>query len=103
MKIITIHHVMYGDLHGDSESVWFFTAKEAENHAINIEAHLTERERKKRYITIEANSIRIPDEYHLSTPKQLSNDLFNGDIECPDFDECTATFTSEQEYFKTIL
>ena len=103
MKIITIHHVMYGDLCGDCESVWFFTAEEAEKHAINIEAHLTERERKNSYITIEANSIRIPDEYHLSTPKQLSNDLFNGNVECPDFDEFTGTFTSEQEYFKTIL
>lgn len=103
MKNITIYITTYGIPGADTDSEYFFDEARALAEASGKAAHLTERERKNYTIYTEGYSVCLPDEYSVTTAKQLALDLFNGDVESPDFDTCTGEFISKQTFYQETL
>ena len=103
MKNITIYITTYGIPAADTDSEYFFSESHAMTAASDKAAHLTEQERKNYTIFTEGYSIRLPDEYTITTASQIINDLFGGDVESPDFDACTGQFISKQSFYQETL
>lgn len=103
MKTVTIYITTYGIPGADTDSEYFFNEIHAMMAASDKAAHLTEHERKNYTISTEGYSVRLPDEYTITTAAQIVNDLFNGDVESPDFDACTGQFVSKQIFYLETL
>ena len=103
MKNITIYITTYGIPGADTDSKYFFSEIHAMMAASDKAAHLTEQERKNYTIYTEGYSVRLPDEYSVTTAKQLVLDLFNGDVESTDFDICTGQFVTNQIFYQETL
>lgn len=99
MKTIEIHITTYGYITRDTDCRVHFSKDDAIRFAADLAAHLTARERKNYTIYTEAYSVRVPDDYTVTTAEKLDRDLCGGDVESPDFDPCTAQYTSPQLYF----
>lgn len=103
MKNINIYITTYGIPGADTDSKYFFDEARALAEASGKAAHLTERERESYTIFTEGYSVRLPDGYTVTTAAQIVNDLFNGDVESPDFDTCTGGFISKQTFYQETL
>lgn len=103
MKTIEIHITTYGYITRDTDSSMHFSKDDALRFAADLEAHLTDRERKIYTIYTEGYSVRIPDDYTVTTAEQLDRDLCGEDVESPDFDPFTAQYTSPQLYYIQTL
>lgn len=103
MKTVNIYITTYGIPGADTDSEFFSTEIHAMMAASDKAAHLTERERKNYTVYTEGYTVRIPDDYTVTTAEQLNRDLCNGDVESPDFDACTAQFVSKQIFFQETL
>ncbi len=99
MKIIEIHITTYGIPGADTDSEHYFTKDDAINAAIDKAAHLTDSECQNYIVSTEGYTVRLPDDYTVTTADQLDLDLCNGDVESPDFDPCTAQYISKQLYY----
>lgn len=71
---------------GDGFSDYFYSLTDAKKKAEYILNHLTENEKKNHEITIVGYELSL--ENYTRTAEQLVNDLFNGDVECDEFDSC---------------
>ena len=103
MKTVTFYITTYGIPGADTDSEYFFSEIRAMMAASDKAAHLSEHERQNYTIYTEGYSVRLPDEYSVTTAKQLALDLFNGDVESPDFDAFTGQFISKQTFFQETL
>lgn len=70
---------------GDEFTSWFFSLEQARENASDAIAHMTKGEREKSSITITGYEIGV--ESYAGTAEQMLNDLFNGDLEAPEWDE----------------
>lgn len=102
MKTIKIYIACESDPGRDDDVHYFFSEALAHEKLSDIAAHLTESEKKHRNLYYEGYSVRIPDDYTVTTAEQLNLDLCNGDVESPDFDICTCLYTSKQLTYKEI-
>lgn len=103
MKTLEIYIITYGTIGADYECAYFFSISDAISAALDIEAHLTSRERRDHTVLAEGYTVRLPDDYTVSTARCLDRDLVNGDVESPDFDICTGQYTSKQILCHQIL
>ena len=103
MKSIEIYITYDSDPRSDCECHYFFSASEASEYLSDIKAHLTAGEKKTRSLYAEGYTVRIPDEYQVSTAQQLDLDLCNGDLESPGYDVFCAVYISKQIFYKEIL
>lgn len=82
---------------GDSFSKFSFELEEIKKVAAYEVAHLAENEKEQQTACIIGHDINV--EYE-GTAEQLMTDLFNGDVECDEFDECIGSFTDASECFR---
>ena len=74
--------------YGDQFNNYFFDKDQCISYARDDWNHMTKSVKSKCDIWIDHHTIRIPDDYITSTADKLITDLFNGEIESPDFDVC---------------
>lgn len=86
MKKIEIYEVEVARTDGDSFSEWFFDKDEAMKKAKRDFNYLTDSEKKKSTISVIGFELDLPEEYEITTAEQLINDLFNDDVECPQYE-----------------
>ena len=86
---------------GDDETREFFDLGSALAHLSDVAAHLTSDELADADLYAEGYTVRLPDEYTITSAKQLMIDLANGDVESPDFDDLTGSICSAQIFYKT--
>lgn len=87
-RIVTKTH----DIDGE-ETYYAFVKDDAETLEFNaIERARIEPKSKYYHQEVEfiENELEIPDDYEITTAKQLMSDLFNGDVESPDYDSLSA-------------
>lgn len=100
-RIITKTH----DIDGE-ETYYSFTKDEAETLEYNAIVN-NKSEPKSKYYHYEVefieNELEIPDNYEITTAKQLMSDLFNGDVESPDYDSLCACCTKVKAQRTTVI
>lgn len=93
------------DIDGE-ETYYAFTKDESERLESGSIEH-DKREPKSKYYHYEVefieNEIEIPDDYEITTAKQLMIDLFSGDVESPDFNACWGSFTKVKMQRTTVI
>ncbi len=100
MKSIEIY-IAHELSNGDDETREFFDSESALAYLSDVAAHLTSGELDDTDLYAEGYTVRLPDDYTVTSAKQLALDLANGDVESPDFDGLTGSICSAQIFFKT--
>lgn len=58
---------------------------------------------RKYSIYMVAHTVRLPDDYEITTAKQLDEDLFSGEVESPDYDSRSQSYSvNENEIVKEL-
>lgn len=58
---------------------------------------------RKYSVYMAAHTVRLPDDYEITTAQQLDEDLFNGEVESPDYDSRSQSYSAnENEIVKEL-
>lgn len=83
-----------------------FAKDEAETLELNAIEHNKIEPKSKYYhheVEFIENELEIPDDYEITTAEQLMSDLFNGDVESPDYDSLSACCTKIKTQRITVI
>lgn len=97
LEIYIVHEIS----NGDDETREFFSREPAIAHLSDVASHLTLNELSGTDLYVDGYTVSLPDEYVITSAKQLMLDLANGDVESPDFDDLTGSICSAQIFHKT--
>ena len=101
MKTVTIHRVESNtfDRSGwliHSDNYYFFDVEKAKRKFDDCCFHdEVDRHGGRKYaVCMAAHTIRLPDDYEIKTAENLDEDMFNGDVESPDYDSRVGLYKS---------
>lgn len=93
MKTVNVHMIENNtfDCSGwlvHSDEHYFFDAEEAKRQFDDccVRDEVERRDGRKYAVCMAALTVRLPDDYEITTAAQLDEDLMNGDVESPDYD-----------------
>jgi len=92
MKKVRLFEVREEVKNGDSFSEWFLDGMKAIEKFEGAKSHLTKKEAQNQETTMFEYFISLPEDYEPKTAEQIIIDLFNGEIECPEYDIVTGAF-----------